>query len=95
MRFCQLLLCATAIRRSTTGGGRILQRTADRVGKRVGVGRHLDDLAVLGVEAPDLRQIGRHDRNAHHQVLVQLRRIDVRRVVAQRYGTIPTSNPFT
>ena len=28
-------------------------------------------------------EIRRHDRNAHHQVLVQLRRIDVRRVVGQ------------
>ena len=40
-------------------------------------------VAVLGVEPADLRQIGRDDRNAHRQVFVQLRRIDVRRVVGE------------
>ena len=41
---------------------------------------------MVGVEATDFREIGRHDRSAHRQILVQLGRIDVGGVLAEPVG---------
>ncbi len=65
---------------------RIAKRLLDPGCERLNVARHLHDVAVIAVEPPDLGKIGRHDRNAHAQVLVQLRRIHVGRVLREDVG---------
>ena len=84
-RRSQLFDCATAIRRSTTAGvdapfsaWRMAAANASAVAATD------DDVAVVAVEAANLRQVRRDDRNAHAEVFVQLRRIDVRGVVGEQ-----------
>ena len=76
------------------GPGRVVEHAADRRRECVGVARHGHHAAVFGVEAPDLRQIGGHDRQAHDQVLVELRRVDVRGVLGEPVRHDPDVEPF-
>src|SRR5204863_574164 len=46
------------------------------------------------VEAPDLRQIGGDDRETHDQVLVELRWVDVRRVLREAVWDDPDVEAF-
>jgi hypothetical protein len=62
----------------------LLNRSLDLSGKRIGIIRNGDDVTMRMIKTLDFRETSRHDGYAHGQILVQLCRIHIGRVVTER-----------